>query len=176
MKVIPHPLLPENFTALERFVTESNAIEGIEHTTRKAFKHDIKAHLNLLAIDECEVLQVNRFVKAVAGADIRDKNGMNVVVGNHHPPPGGWQIHTFLRRLLAAEPGVEGWAEDREEFAYLRHCEFETLHPYMDGNGRAGRALWLRDMGGPHALLQYGFLQLFYYQSLTAYRNNLDAL
>ena len=54
------------------------------------------------------------------------------------------------------------------ETAALRgQCAYEMLHPFMDGNGRSGRALWawmmLRLGQDPFALL---FLHRFYYQTL----------
>ena len=27
--------------------------------------------------------------------------------------------------------------------AWTAHCEYEALHPFTDGNGRSGRAIWL---------------------------------
>lgn len=164
----------EEEDALRRFVLASNEIEGIIGQSAHQLNRDINAHRKVLAIKRLETQHLNAFVRTVASANIRDKNGMNVVVGNHRPPPGGWKIEPWLRKILSLKPGVEGMPDDMVKFAHLRHCEFESLHPYMDGNGRAGRALWLRDMGGPGAVMRYGFLQQFYYSSLDSYRNGQE--
>ena len=45
------------------------------------------------------------------------------------------------------------------------HCLYEELHPFLDGNGRSGRVLWLwQQRGRPTPPLL--FLHRFYYESL----------
>lgn len=44
------------------------------------------------------------------------------------------------------------------------HKRYEEIHPFVDLNGRTGRAIWLWQMGGPGSL---GFLHSWYYQSLN---------
>ena len=58
-------------------------------------------------------------------------------------------------------------AVDECSSAYVLHCRYESLHPFTDGNGRSGRALWLWMMGGIEEA-PLGFLHTWYYQSLEA--------
>ena len=139
--------------ALERFVIESNAIEGIDREPTEA---EIRAHVRFLE-GEVVVAALESFVAAVQpGAELRRLRGMDVRVGNHVPPRGGAAILASLIPLLRADLSP-----------FERHIHYETLHPFMDGNGRSGRVLWLHDMGGiEHVPL--GFLHTFYYQTLRA--------
>ena len=49
-------------------------------------------------------------------------------------------------------------------------CRYETLHPFMDGNGRSGRILWAWQMIEHNIApgLSLGFLHAYYYQTLAA--------
>ena len=86
-------------------------------------------------------------------AILRDKEGYNVRVGSYYPPKGGPQIRVNLDRLLNAS---------LELGPYKTHIEYEKLHPFTDGNGRSGRALWAWQM----RYFPLGFLHHWYYQSL----------
>ncbi len=77
-------------------------------------------------------------------------------VGNHIAPPGGAGIVAGLNKILDA-------IEQNSLDAYEAHVAYEDLHPFTDGNGRSGRALWLWMKGGQAPL---GFLHEFYYQAL----------
>lgn len=144
--------------AMESFVAESNRIEGIHRVTQ----YERDAHARLWAIREIAVPDMEDFVREVAAAPLRDRAGMNVRVGNHRPVVGGPEMRVVLRSIL-----------DHAQVSspFETHVEYETLHPFMDGNGRSGRALWAWQMQrlgrDPFAL---GFLHTFYYQALDAQR------
>lgn len=151
-------LLPDD---VRHFVTESNRIEGIH---RKPTMAELRAHCVFLAVDYVTIDALETLVGVVApGKPLRDRSGLNVRVGNHIPPPGGPNVTAALHLLLDDVNGFED--------PHAVHVRYETLHPFMDGNGRSGRALWLWQMINQreayHAL-RMGFLHLFYYQTLAA--------
>lgn len=150
---------------LRPFVRESNWIENI---VREPSTVELVAHEHLLSLDALSVEAIAQFVQTVADAPLRALPGMNVRVGSHRPPPGGPEIPRRLEGLLRElnVPPLDGGHTPFEA-----HVHYERLHPFMDGNGRSGRAIWLwqmlRDGRDPYAL---SFLRRWYYDSLEASR------
>jgi hypothetical protein len=143
--------------SLEDFVRESNRIEGIH---RDPTGDELDAHQAFINITRPTTKDLEGFVGVIApGHVLRDKVGLNVRVGNHIAPSGGPHIKTELDFLLSQLEISDPWH---------MHVAYETLHPFTDGNGRSGRALWLWQMQAA----PIGFLHQFYYQTLSGVRIN----
>lgn len=141
---------------LRDFVRESNWIENIR---REPTEEELDAHWLLLA-EPYSVEAIRKFVRSVAGAELRDSVGMDVIVGDHRPPPGHPEMSKWLQDILT-----------KTVDAHYRHCCYETLHPFIDGNGRSGRAIWLHDMlRASRYVPDFLFLRHFYYQTLSEFR------
>jgi hypothetical protein len=151
------------------FVIESNRIEGIEGATGGeviAFEHFIG--LDTLYLGDVLNL-LNRFAP---GHLIRTGVGQDVYVGNYKAPAGGPNIMLTLAEIIGR---VEMWKQGLAHASPLNvHRDFEKLHPFTDGNGRVGRAIWawqmLHALPGTRELrvgLSLGFLHEFYYQTLS---------
>ena len=142
---------------LSAFVRESNAIEGI---TRDPTPEEIRAHKDFLRLARPAVRHMEQFVQQIGGGLLRDKPGMDVRVGSHIPIKGGPMVREKLTRLLQAIGNFSS--------PWLFHFDYETIHPFMDGNGRSGRVLWLWMMEEAGLrIAPLGFLHSFYYQTLA---------
>lgn len=152
---------------LTEFIRESNAIEGIH---RKPRQTEVDLHEEFLALSEINVADLVKFVWTIQpGANLRNRLGMNVHIGHFLSPsfvplPDGPDIQDMLDTLLQriAMRNISPWEA---------HATYETLHPFTDGNGRSGRALWLW-----HSLRDgtfrpgRSFLHHWYYDTLNRHR------
>jgi len=143
---------------IEQFIRESWRIEGYNDIESKHLEELCRAHADALKVISWSVARVCKLAYLFAGpkGKLRDTAGMDVQVGNHIPIHGGSGVLIATTKLL-------NWYNGRNESPYELHCMFEKLHPFMDGNGRVGRLLWLWSMRGNAPL---GFLHTWYYQSL----------
>lgn len=145
------------------FVYESNKIEGIDGVS----EDDLSAHLLLLECNRIRTTNLEHFVKMIAPAHrLRDKEGLNVRVGDYVAPSGGEVVRSLLDGLLFELEGAYTL-----ETPHSMHVAYEQLHPFTDGNGRSGRALWLWQMlrtDEAERAKKLGFLHTFYYQTLAS--------
>jgi Fic/DOC family len=145
--------------SLNDFVRESNQIEGIN---RDPTTKELDAHATFINKMFPMTADLEAFVAIIApGHRLRDQYGLDVRVGNYIAPRGCPEIRTSLDTLLArVHEGADMY------HPWQAHIDYETLHPFTDGNGRSGRALWLWQMHDA----PIGFLHKFYYQMLSNIR------
>lgn len=145
--------------AWTEFIRESLKIEGI---IRDPTAREMEATQHFVALPKLTVADVVALVSIYQpDAVLRDQPGLNVRVGRYIAPPGGPGIPAALRSLLDR-------ISAEKIGAWTGHVAYEDLHPFTDGNGRSGRAIWLWAMGGEAPL---GFLHHFYYQTLEQQRH-----
>lgn len=151
------------------FIRESNSIENIKGRAKQI---EVLAHREFLACDEISVSDLELFVERIGGSPLRRTEGMNVSIVDrgsgrimHSPRPGGPAVEGDLREILIK-------AARGDHTPYAVHLAYETLHPFMDGNGRSGRVLWAWQMLH-EGKMPFGisFLRTFYYQTLQASRD-----
>jgi Fic family protein len=98
-------------------------------------KLDKKEQLNeLLILNVHETLLTNIHDKC---AGRYRKNDEHVRIGTHIAPPPA-EVPTLMEKV------IEGYHSDKEDLLQRIvnfHLEFERIHPFLDGNGRTGRAL-----------------------------------
>lgn len=149
---------------LVKFCRESNAIEGI--TSEKRLQEHVLALGDFLTLETVTVADLVNFVKAIEpGARLRDRVGMNVRIGDYRPPGGqpgmAYMLEGILSATNLAPKSTPPIVIDKT------HRDYEQLHPFTDGNGRSGRALWLWMMEKAGERVYDGsFLRTWYYQSL----------
>jgi hypothetical protein len=143
---------------LRLFIYESNAIENKFDEIGDPM---VQIYRNFLDYPEITVTALSAFVRAIVPKKgvLRDQFGMDVMVGKHVPPPGQPNIPAMLDEHLKT---------CFKRTPYENHLLYENLHPFMDGNGRSGRALWLREvyLQNDRTLPRLSFLHQFYYDTL----------
>lgn len=145
---------------IKDFLKESNAIENIhrEPTQHEVYMTDAFLASKLVTTKKlCALVDVYQL-----GAKLRIAPGMNVSIGGRMCPYGGPGVGYVLDELLDT-------INDGKLTPYEAHIYYERLHPFTDGNGRTGRALWLwmMEREANQSVAPLGFLQTIYYQMLS---------
>jgi hypothetical protein len=146
-------------------VAESLRIEGIN---RPPSEEEIAEHRRFMHLEMLSIAELQAFLKVFRpGARLRLYPGQdNVIVGPHVPPKSGEHIAAQLQALLTDinAKKIDWWRA---------HIEFETLHPFSDGNGRLGRAI-ARNQLSVTSRADLGFLHAFYLQTLNEHSTNVE--
>jgi Fic family protein len=159
-------------------VTEvSNYVAALEHGLRR-LRDDLPLSNRLIREVHGVLLRQGRGAERQPGEFRRSQNwvggsrpGNAVFV----PPPAD--------RVVECMGALERWLHDEPERtpallkAALAHVQFETIHPFLDGNGRVGRlliALLLAVEGVLREPLLY--LSLYFKQNRTRYYDLLQAV
>ena len=151
-------LYPQEQMSVTDIVRESNGIEDIFRDPSPA---EMEAFYEIMNAKIVTVSGLTDFVIACTGigAPLRDRIGLDVQVGDCIAPPGGIEIAENLEDLLD---------ETDEISAYELYLRYENLHPFVDGNGRSGRALYHRRLGPNGRSMRIGFLRDFHYRVLAS--------
>jgi len=138
---------------LMEFAKESNRIEGITNAeANERMFEKLEAFLKFKELTAVRVCGFNEW------GVLRRNAGMDVRIGGRSCLPGGDSLKHHFALIIHTL---------RERSAFVNHVEFERLHPFTDGNGRTGRAIWLWQMVNQNGYdLSLGFLNKWYYQSL----------
>jgi len=177
----------ENLTSSARALAEAEIGEGNRANASVILGNvrTMQAALELAGrLDEQTVLAMHRALMAQqtrhAAGEWRDQQvwvgGSALHPGDaHYVPPVAADVSPLMADLIAFM--------DRDDLpplalAALAHAQFETIHPFTDGNGRTGRALLhsvLLHTGAIHRVtvpISAGLLAIRddYFAALTAYR------
>lgn len=160
-------------------VEVSNYVAALEHAMAR-LREGFPLCNRLLREMHARLMERGRGSDKLPGEFRRSQNWIGGTrPGNAHfvPPPPG-EVEACMAALEAfIHKGKDGGALPVLLKAALAHVQFETIHPFLDGNGRLGRlliALLLHDGGVLRQPLLY--LSLYFKQHRAVYYERLDGV
>ena len=170
---------PEEFHANADVLEVCNYLEALEYGKKQ--QTDPKGlPLSLRLIRELHK-RLMRGVRGATKAPGEFRKTQNWIGGTrpgkaHFVPPPPKEMRECLEQLEKFIHAVDGGTPELIRIAWL-HVQFETIHPFLDGNGRVGRlliALLLDDWCKLDARLLY--LSLYFRQHRQEYYRQLDSV
>ena len=158
-------------------VEVSNYVAALEHGLAR-LREGFPLSNRLLREVHGKLLARGRGADKLPGEFRRSQNwigGTRPGNARHVPPP----VQSIADCMVALERFIHAEADGLPILvkAALAHVQFETIHPFLDGNGRVGRlliALMLADAGVLRQPLLY--LSLYFKQHRAEYYRQLDAV
>ncbi len=143
------------------FAQESNEIEGIFGEV--AHQNHKKALLKFLTHPVVRISYLEEFVRAIEPKAVLREHDYQAVIIAGNRGLHGTLVKSALRTLLDR-------IHDNKITCFEAHMEYEAIHPFMDGNGRSGRVLWLWQRIKYGAWPNLSFKHSFYYEAFGFYR------
>lgn len=157
---------------LYKFAVESNEIERYYDESRHDHHH--LALKEFLQLKEIAISSLQKFVGSIEiGAVLRTEHWHKVKIGGRRAPLP--KVSAGLLQELLNKINLK--PNNKTISPFEAHAEYEYIHPFMDGNGRSGRAIWLWMMLRIYSwesVFSYSFLQQYYCQSLNYYNLNKE--
>lgn len=152
--------LEGTYAALEEVFATDEKIEPTDQNLREVMNYVRAANIAFSSIREGRPITLdfleNLQARLISGTSVDNPHGgkirdIQVVIGTHPgakiedaryvPPPPGLGLPIQVRTLLDWMQNEQRKLLDPVVAAAMVHYQFETLHPFNDGNGRIGRLL-----------------------------------
>jgi Fic family protein len=158
--MIKKPKVKLNRDFLNAFIEVTNTIEAIEYVKAKKFDtptiHDVRELHQITMKGLLHDAGNYRSVSVMVGGDVCPHPGKVLQMMNILMQRWDDELTVTFPKPYDKEgiviPGNDRLGYKTEILEpkkytseYIRHCEFETIHPFSDGNGRTGRLLYLWD-------------------------------
>jgi len=162
---------------LDDVVEVSNYVAALEHGLSR-LREDFPLSNRLLREIHARLLSHGRGADKLPGEFRRSQNWLGGTrPGNaQYVPPPPQQVEPCMAALerYLNEGGSDHGTLVR---AALAHVQFETIHPFLDGNGRVGRLLIALLLHRDHVLRQpLLYLSLYFKRNRSEYYRLLDAV